>query len=253
MKRHLLGLTLLAAVLVVAVSCARSPQPLGTVDPLQIDGSLPEFNRLVLEEIATYRMDGTHGYWWPNARQMRETLGEDARFHGVTRDLYLGGQRVAHGEPDGRTFCCGVTLEAFHAAYLRWIEENGEPGGTALTPENWADFMRYWFVLEKNGPGPSLALEEFGLGRTINPEDALPGDFVQIWRRQGSGHSVIFLSWVRDEEGEISGFRYWSSQPGTDGIRPTIEYFAPEDAKRGMAWEHTHWGRVELQPDTVGS
>ena len=236
---------------VFAAGCASTVTPTGTPDPIRYEG-IPEFNRMVLEEAAIYPIDGTYGYWWPNAEQMEEELGEGARFSGVTRDIYLAGQRVMYGEPQGRTFCCGVTLEAFHAAWTRWLDKYGEPEDNPLTPETWSDFQRYWFVLEKNGPGPSLALEEFGLGRTIEPEEALPGDFVQIWRRQGSGHSVIFLSWVRDEEGEIIGFRYWSSQPGTDGIHPATEYFAPEGAKSGMAWEHTHWGRAELPKATGG-
>lgn len=247
-------LSTLLLVLVLAAGCGArgtSPAPVTTTDPIQFEG-IPEFNRMVLEEIAIYPTDGTHGYWWPRGEELAETLGEGARFTGVTRDIYLGGQRIMFGEPQGRTYCCGVTLEAFHAAWERWLDKYGEPEDNPLTPETWRQFQRYWFVLETNGPGPSLALEEFGLGRTIEPEEALPGDFVQIWRRQGSGHSVIFLSWVRDEDGEIAGFRYWSSQPGTDGIAPAIEYFAPEGAERGMAWEHTHWGRAEPPKATGG-
>ena len=66
-------------------------------------------------------------------------------------------------------------------------------------------------------------------------ESARAGDFVQLWRRSGSGHSVVFLSWVR-KGGKIVGLRYWSTQPSTNGIGVSAEYFdrgrAPLDRKR---------------------
>ena len=37
-------------------------------------------------------------------------------------------------------------------------------------------------------------------------------------RADGLGHSVVFLGWDRDPAGASTGIRYWSSQPGTDGI-----------------------------------
>jgi hypothetical protein len=105
-----------------------------------------------------------------------------------------------------------------------------------------------WFVQELNGPGPSAALEEFGLGRTIEADEALPGDFIQIWRtikkgkKSPTGHSVIFLDWVKNEAGKISGIKYWSSQPGTKGIGNRVEYFGPDGGINGL---NTHFGRVE--------
>ena len=69
-------------------------------------------------------------------------------------------------------------------------------------------------------------MEDLGIGRAIDPNDARPGDFATFQRvGRGAGHSVIFLEYVRDR-GVIVGVKYRSSQPGTDGIGDAVEYFA---------------------------
>jgi hypothetical protein len=135
---------------------------------------LPEFNQIVLSVLKEYPTDGTNDYWWPRA-------GE-SDYSGCTRDLSLAGVRVMKGEPQRRTYCCGLTLEVFLRSYIRWLETRGGEQASAVAPADWPEFQKYWFVLEKNGPGPSAALEKFKLGRTIPMNEALPGDFVQIWR-----------------------------------------------------------------------
>lgn len=203
------------------------------------DAELPAFNQVVLEIAESYPTDGTHDYWWPRG-------GEGGGYDGCSQDMYLGEAKVMDGEPEGRTFCCGLTLEVFLRAYNQWVEENGIAADHALAPEDWPEFQRLWFVVEANGPGPSAALEAHGLGTTISPDETLPGDFVQIWRHSGSGHSVIFKEWIRDESGEITGLRYWSTQPGTDGISENTEEVNPPGSESGITLEHTHIGRVEI-------
>ena len=56
-------------------------------------------------------------------------------------------------------------------------------------------------------------------------DEAEAGDFVQLWRHSGSGHSCIFRAWVRDDDDEIVGLRYWSTQSSTDGIGERVERF----------------------------
>lgn len=201
---------------------------------------LPEFNRAVLALIEEYPTDGTHGYWWPRA-------GE-SNYDGGTTDLFLDGKKVMSGEEQGRTFCCGLTLEVFLRAYKEWLDKNPKLETAPLTSENWNQFQRLWYVLEMNGPGPSAALAEYGMGREIDAAEVLPGDFVQIWRTKNengkmTGHSVVFLNWIRNDGGHIVGFRYWSTQPGTDGIHDRIEYYGPLG---GMSTQYTTFGRVEL-------
>jgi hypothetical protein len=151
------------------------------------------------------------------------------------------------GESEKRTYCCGVTLEVFLEAYKKWLARRGGEVNSAVALDDWSTFKKDWFVRESNGPGPSAALENFSLGKEIPAEEALPGDFVQIWRTENekgkaTGHSVILLEWVKDEEGKITGMKYWSSQPGTDGISERIENIGPGG---GINPEHTYYGRVE--------
>ena len=203
---------------------------------------LPEFNQIVLDVLREYPTDGTYGYWWPRS-------GE-GHYDGCTKDLYLLGQKVMTGEPEKRTYCCGLTLEVFLQAYKNWLNKHGGADAATLTVKDWPRFQKLWFVTEKNGPGPSAALEAFNMGRTIPAKKALPGDFIQIWRtpnKKGkeTGHSVIFLDWTRDEKGKITGIRYWSTQPGTDGISERVEKYGPDG---GICAETTYFGRVDLKP-----
>lgn len=202
--------------------------------------SLPEFNRLVLKVLEEYPTDGTHGYWWPRS-------GE-SDYDGCTRDLYFLGQKVMKSEEKGRTYCCGLTLEVFLEAYNRWLKDQGGEQAAGLKAEDWPRFKRLWFVENHNGPGPSAALEAFRMGKTIAAEEALAGDFVQLWRTPNdkgkeTGHSVIFLDWTRDGEGKITGIRYWSTQPGTQGISERVELYGPSG---GISAENTWFGRVVL-------
>lgn len=230
-----MGLFCICMIIVLA-SCASAPQPVA----LDKSKKPPEFNKIVLETIKQYPANGTHGYWWPQK-------GE-SDYDGGTKDIFLDGQKVMKGEPKKQTYCCGLTLEIFLESYKKWLKNNGGEKASMVTPEQWAHFKKLWFVEQVNGPGPSAALEAYQLGRTIELDEALPGDFVQIWRtvKEGknkpTGHSVIFLNWVLDNTGKITGFQYWSTQPGTNGIAEREEFFGSDGGVNGA---YTHFARVE--------
>lgn len=225
----------IACLAMIAFACT-PPMYLSTAGKWE---ALPEFNNIVLELVREYPTDGTHKYWLPEK-------GE-GNYNGCTRDLYLCGKLVMKGEPQKRTFCCGLTLEVFLVSYEKWLEKHGGQNASLISPDNWQRFQKLWFVLDTNGPGPSAALEEFHLGRTIEPDMAIPGDFVQIWRtpKEGeeipTGHSVIFLNWVRDKADKIEGMHYWGTQVVTNGISDRTEYFG---SKGGIARENTYFARV---------
>jgi hypothetical protein len=235
MKIRLLSLPL-ALLLLAGITAVAQPEENNAAPSRE---TLPEFNQIVLNLIDQYPADGTHGYWWPRS-------GE-SDYSGGTRDLMFQGQRVMKGEPKQRTFCCGLTLEVFLRSYQDWLKDRGGEKAAAFTADEWKRFMKLWFVQKTNGPGPSAALEAFDLGKEIKPAEVLPGDFVQIWRTENkkgkiSGHSVIFLRWVYNDDNDVIGFEYWSTQPGTDGISKRIEYYGPLG---GMSTEYTYFGRVE--------
>lgn len=66
-------------------------------------------------------------------------------------------------------------------------------------------------------------LEKWNWGQKVKMEDALPGDFLQFWRNNKTGHSALFLGWERDSQGNIIGVRYRSSQRKTNGIGEMVE------------------------------
>lgn len=186
-------------------------------------------NAHVLRTIGAYPTDGTHDYWWP----------KDGTYDGTTCDLEYAGAVVARGEAKKRTYCCGLTFEV----WLRACEAAAKKAGKKelkigeLDAAALRKLKSDWYVATGKREGPVDALVPRGLGRRIErPADARPGDFVQLWRKNGSGHSVIFIAWER-EAGKIVGIRYWSTQPATKGIGVRIERF---DGEKGVKPEEIY-------------
>ena len=179
-----------------------------------------ELNPLVIEVLRRYPTDGTHRYWWPRG-------GEAAKWRGCTKDLEYGGEVIAAGDAQGRCYCCGLTFEVLLDAWRLWCERAERP--FRIDRMMAADVRRLqtqWFGSAKDRTCVRTALVENALGFEVEDwHDARPGDFVQLWRTNGSGHSVVFLEWVREAE-EIVGIRYWSTQKATAGIGEREERFA---------------------------
>jgi hypothetical protein len=185
-----------------------------------------QLNRHVLAVIAKYPTDGTHAYKWP----------KDGSYGGVTQDLVYQGIVVAKGNAARQTYCCGLTFEVFFKAWARW--QGGEPRKNEspaaigeLSPKQLRALRQDWYCATGDRTGPVKALVDRQLGVRITKfNDARAGDFVQLWRTSGSGHSVVFLAWERDRQGEIVAMRYWSTQPGTQGISERVERFSGKAA-----------------------
>src|SRR5690606_24179458 len=101
------------------------------------------------------------------------------------------------------TFCCGLTFEVFFKAWKLWADKRRQPfaiGG--LDAKGLKRALSDWFCAGEVRSGPVEALVSRGLGVRIERlEDARPGDFVQLWRDSGSGHSVVFLGWEKARDG----------------------------------------------------
>jgi hypothetical protein len=140
----------------------------------------------------------------------------------------------------GGTFCCGFTF----GVVLSVASERGllkDKSASELRA-----FQKDWFgtTTPKGDTSQAiyyqqcaLALENLGIGSVVEKDPgskppnlplAQPGDFVQFWRGSGSGasgHSVVFVDWVKGADGEVLGIKYRSTQASTDGIGDRIEYF----------------------------
>ncbi len=202
-----------AAILMVAPT-ATAPAVAGD-DPEPTVPGEGALNADVLAVLATYPADGSHGYYWPKS-------GDWA---GTTRDLDYGGTRVASGDAEGRAYCCGLTFEVFFRAWERWCAREKRPLRIgALDGAGVIQLRKLWYGSDEEVGEENVrrtmqhALVSTGLGVAVEPKDARPGDFVQLWRSSGSGHSVIFRGWRKDARGRITALRYWSTQKSTDGI-----------------------------------
>jgi len=178
---------------------------------------LGAFNGDVVAVAQTYPTDGTHRYHWPRS----------GSWLGNARDLRYGGVLFARGDPRGRCHCSGLTFEVFLQAWERWCTAEERPYRILdWDLEDLRRFRRAWFGTTGDRATIHTALTESGLGvRITDLEKAEPGDFVQLWRHSGSGHSCIFVAWVRDPAGAIVGLRYFSTQSSTNGIGEREERF----------------------------
>ena len=175
-------------------------------------------NALILEITRSYPTDGSYGYDWP------KTGGWD----GTTEAVTVDGIPLTQGDPRKRSYCCGLTYEVFLKAHRAL--------GPAAPPDRLKELKLRWYGNSKLAPERRMlvafALESMGFGaRPASLDEARPGVFVQFWRGNGSGHSAIFLGWVR-EEGRIAGITYWSSQKSTNGIGVATERVGGPDGVR---------------------
>ncbi len=129
--------------------------------------------------------------------------------------------------PRTTSYCSGSTYAAFiealnlifphgldsldfdHYEALRMQEINGGRR---------EDGIKMWGHWNADGFGNHYALLQYArIGMEVKPNQARPGDFMNISWKKGGGHSVIFLGWYKDKEGKRQ-LLYWSSQKGTNGI-----------------------------------
>lgn len=192
---------------------------------LQATAIAGEAPRSVLE-IARSHKDGG-GYVWEGGS-------------GCPQAIDFDGQSIVKGQEKG-TYCSGFTFTvAMEAA-----AERGLLRGKSI--EEVRRFQKEWYGVPKDAAERqcAVAVERLGIGQEIKKLEAgKPGDFVQIWRTNKSGHSVVLVDWVR-EGGEIVGLKYRSSQKSTDGIGDRIEYFSDAPGKKGQVIrERTYLARL---------
>jgi hypothetical protein len=156
-------------------------------------------NKFILEAIEKLNAHKGMGYHWP------------ANIDGSIGDVMYQDKIILRGNSFNHTYCCGLTLQA----YLMAVSASGKDIGS------YADVMKIrkkWFIADPIEPlqqnkGAADALVPLGFGSEVSINEAQPGDLVQLWRKNGSGHSVIFIS----TDGKLV-VNYWSTQKSTNGI-----------------------------------
>ena len=139
------------------------------------------------------------------------------------------------------TYCSGFTF----AVAMKAAAERGLLKGKSV--DEIREFQKEWYgsTKESGETQCAYALEKLGIGKEVNSRDARAGDFLQLWRTNKSGHSVVFLEWVM-EDGKPIGVKYRSSQTSTNGIGDRIEYFAGVAEKKGKVDpKRMYFGRLD--------
>jgi len=138
-------------------------------------------------------------------------------------DLSLLGKKLLDA-PRKTSYCSGSSYTAFIEALnlilkdsiisdkqleiMRMQEANGNRR---------EDNVKFWGNWNTNGFGTYNALVSYSdLGKEIKPKEAKPGDFMNISWKNGIGHSVIFLGWLKENDEYFVS--YWSSQKSTNGL-----------------------------------
>jgi hypothetical protein len=174
------------------------------------EGSL---NPYVLAMLACYPTNGSYPY---RCKPLEYDL-----YNGVTQDIWYKARVVAKAHPNWTrcSYCCGLTFEVFcRAMQYRNVQKGLDPDDfNGMSYYDLFNLLQFWYI-EAAGDSPQLGIVSYGLGKKIDKlEDARPGDFLDFSRNNKSGHSVIFIDWVKDEGGKIVGFKYFSSNSGGVG------------------------------------
>jgi hypothetical protein len=148
---------------------------------------------------------------------------------GVPEPIEFAGSRILAAQPKG-TYCSGVTF----TVAMRAAADRGLLEGKSVDAVR--QFQKQWYGSSKESAEKqcAMAVEVLGIGREVRSlDDAWPGDFVQLWRTNKSGHSVVLVELIR-EGGRLIGLRYRSSQKSTNGIGDRVEYFADTPGRNGL-------------------
>ena len=169
---------------------------------------------------------------------------------GMPIDIYFKSENPIFKKPsDGSTYCTGYTFAVgFITCLNRGLLSDFTDAGIKKMQEVWnvGDAKTY----------PKLCVDAIAnnkfstsktLGKEVTVENAKEGDFCQIWRNTGSGHSVIVLEMIK-KEGKIVGIKYYSSNskinPNTQRSGPgeNTEYFSDSGGK--VIRNKTYFARV---------
>lgn len=190
-----------------------------TITPLSgSDGGPTVFSERVAQLVESYPQDGTFSYYWPKG----------GSWSGSTRDILYQDELVATDGGYSACYCSGITWEWYLMAWQSLATEGGLDADdlNGVDDSDIWQMRRDWYVRELDGDGPGIALQDRGLGTPVGDWDqVVRGDFVQLWRTSGSGHTAIFWDWELDSDGDRIGFQYASCQGASDGLGLNSEYF----------------------------
>lgn len=191
---------------------------------------LQPLNARILQAIEDHFVGGGYEFT-PTERDPKSPINpRDPNHDGIRHDLHHAGEVIARGS-GGPTYCCGVSFEVVFRAWQAHAAQTAtESAIGSMDADGVRQLVADWFCPVMGHPGAASALVEHGLGIPVAPDEAVAGDLCQFWRRTDlanpSGHSVVFLRWSTDDDGQRR-IHYWSSQRSTDGVGAHSEVVGP--------------------------
>lgn len=144
---------------------------------------------------------------------------------GATQDIYYLGERRIVGDSHRRSYCIGLIFEVYMKACEKYAGGANAYHLPTVTSDSFKQFRRDFYGVDGNKKTFVRTLSERGLGTEITVDEAMPGDLIQFWRSNGTGHAVVFKELEKDREGRPTALHYFSVQSMTGGISDHVESF----------------------------
>ncbi|UKJ06181.1 hypothetical protein [Solitalea lacus] len=156
-----------------------------------------------------------------------------------THDLNFGKKTLKASRPSV-TMCVAAQLELIVTALNIYVDETKDSTIYDYLPfKHWVSTQSKTFKdlvwVNSGSKGTAYALNSYGMGTMCHYKELLPGSFVNINRNNGTGHAVLFISYIDSAGNEMShysskvrGFKYFSSQgkgPGYGGFGFRYAFF----------------------------
>jgi hypothetical protein len=148
----------------------------------------------------------------------------------LTHDINFNNQGFIKALKPPYTMCVAAQLELILTAYDIYSKETGDYSVYSYLPKSSYENLgagdlrgHIWVNHDFNSYGTADALINFGMGERVVFEKLKPGAFININRKNGTGHAVMFLGYIDksgnlfyDYNSNVIGFRYFSSQGTND-------------------------------------
>ena len=156
----------------------------------------------------------------------------------LTHDMQYGGKGPVKASKPPKTMCVAAVMEVILTAMQIYAKDQGNNKVFDFLPIKSFQSLasgnlraHLWVNFKINSRGSADALRHFGMGMTVPFKELSPGSLINLNRTTGTGHAVIFISFIDDKGVEYSthnssviGFKYYSSQGGYDAGAGGFDY-----------------------------
>jgi len=163
-------------------------------------------------------------------------LGYDSA--ALTHDMSYGDYGTVYRSGGAKTMCVAGMLEVILQAMSIYAEDSGDWSLFDYLPlSSWTSLhsqnikAHIWVNHELGTWGTPDALVNFEMGEIVPFEELEPGAFLNLNRVSGTGHAVVFISFIDTYGNEyavhnksVIGFKYFSAQGGYEVDAGGLDY-----------------------------